>query len=450
MTRRSHKNLGLTAEEKAAVLAALKRADGNRMLVARELGINRTTVTKLALAAGIISTATQQQTEAAGDGAADFVRDERDDQATIKVKSDKPVRTLADALRVAEVDTTVWRVRKWKAVSGEVGMKLRAFDSQGKTASEKPHTHPVWWLTVELERILPRSLSDALDGVFDRLRKHAPKYPKVRLPRASREPHLMVLDLVDVHFGKLAWRAETGQDYDLKLADRVYRHALRDLLDRAAGFRIEEFLIPLGSDFLHVDGLGNTTVNGTPQDVDGRITKILQTAKQAVLWAVEEAAARGRVKLLYVPGNHDRLLSYCLAMTADAWFRNAPQVTVDYAPTTRKYHCYGQVLIGMTHGDEEKHSSLPTIMATECPDAWQACKNGVREWHIGHTHKAKRVDYVGLDTHDGIPVRSLRSLSAVDAWHYRKGYVGTTRSAEALVYSQSAWVGHFVVNARDQ
>ena len=97
------------------------------------------------------------------------------------------------------------------------------------------------------------------------------------------------------------------------------------------------------------------------------------------------------------------------------------------------------MLIGLTHGNQEKHSSLPVIMATERPHDWAA--STVREWHVGHLHKARRVDYVGLDTHDGVPVRTLRSLSAVDAWHFRKGYVGTERAAEAYLYSRDSYVG---------
>lgn len=31
-------------------------------------------------------------------------------------------------------------------------------------------------------------------------------------------------------------------------------------------------------------------------------------------------------------------------------------------------------------------------------------------------------------------VRIIRSLSGTDAWHFRRGYVGGTRGAEAFIY----------------
>lgn len=364
----------------------------------------------------------------------------------VEFVSDVEVKTLDDAVRYAGVDPSVWRVVRWECTGWQSALKLRAFKA-GKVAHEAPVKKQLWRVKLCLERVLPKPIHDAAEAVFARMKKYAPKYPAAAPRRAKGERVLAVLDLVDVHFGKLAWAAETGQNYDLRIADRVYRDAVRDLLARCRGFEVEEFLIPLGSDFLHVDNLGGTTTAGTPQDVDGRVSKIITTAELAVVWAVEEAAARGRVHVRWVPGNHDRLLSYCLARTVAAWFRNHRRVSVDVAPTTRKYHRYHRTLIGLAHGDSEKPASLPAIMATEAPRDW--AETACREWHLGHLHRSKRVDHLALQTHDGVPVRTLRSLSAVDAWHYRSGYVGTQRAAEVYLYGRGGYVGHFCANVRD-
>lgn len=377
---------------------------------------------------------------------------EADSSRTVEYESDTIVETLDDAIRKANVDLSVWRVRKWSCTGWSVGMKVRSFtqDGRAKLLQETPVKKQLWRVRLELERILPRSLEDATEAVFERMKGYAPKYEASKVLRIAPSGNevLAVMDLVDVHFGKLAWAAETGQNYDLKIADRVYREAVSDLIGRASGFRVEEFLLPLGSDFLHVDNLGGTTTAGTPQDVDGRLAKILETAEQAVIWAVEAMAQwSDSVRVVWVPGNHDRLMSYCLARTVAAWFRSHPGVSVDVAPTTRKYHRYHATLIGLTHGDCEKPAQLPIIMATERPGDW--AQTTCREWHAGHYHKSKRVDSVGLDTHGGVPVRTLRSLSAVDAWHYRSGFVGSQRAAEMYLYDHSGYVGHFVANVRE-
>jgi hypothetical protein len=371
---------------------------------------------------------------------------ESGDSRVVAFQSDRPVYTLEDALALADVDLAVWYVERWEAGGWQVGMKVKEY-AGGKKTGETPTTKQLWSVKLHLKRIAPRAVLGALSGLFDRMADHAPNYSRAARLVAPADPHLCVFDLVDVHFGKLAWAREAGQDYDLRIADTLYRDAVRDVVGRCSHMQIDEFLVPLGSDLLHVDNAGGTTTAGTPQDVDGRLAKILETAQAAVIYAVEEMATRGRVVLRWVPGNHDRVLSWGLANAVKAWFRSHDRVTVDVEPTTRKYHRYHRTLIGLTHGNEEKHSSLPTIMAQERPQDW--AETDCREWHVGHLHQSRRLDFMALDTHGGVPVRTLRSLSATDAWHYRKGYVGSQRAAEAYFYDRRGFVGFQCANVRD-
>lgn len=365
------------------------------------------------------------------------------DEASITLESPRLIRTLEDAVAFAEVDTKIWRVKSWECTAWQVGMKLREFHD-AKIVAEKPVTRPLWRVSLKLERIVPSHVGNALEGLVERFRGG----PQIPFPSTTADDgHLVVMDLVDVHFGKLAWAAETGQNYDLKIAEWVYRNAVADILGRADAYPVDEFLMPIGSDFLHVDNLTNSTTAGTPQDVDGRLAKILEVALASVAWAVEMMASRAPVWVSYIPGNHDRLMSLCLAMMLRERFHKCHGIHVDCAPTARKYHRYGKILIGMTHGNEEKHAELPLIMATERPAEW--AESSVREWHVGHHHKPKRVSHLALDTYGGVPVRTLNSLSAVDAWHYRKGFVGTNRAAEAYFYSRDHLVGWLNSPVRD-
>lgn len=379
---------------------------------------------------------------------AETILSESGDSRNIEFQSDKPIRTLEEAIEYAGVDLAVWRVKKWECGGWQVGMKVET--RVGRDKVECPVVKQLWRVRLFLERILPKSLHEATDAIFDRMKEHSPKHPpafKKMTGVPGRNPHLMVMDLVDVHFGKLAWKPEAGQNYDLKIAEQVYHDAVLELLARAEGFDVGEFLVPLGSDFLHVDGLAGTTTGGTPQDVDGRLAKIIETAEMAIIWAIGVMANRGNVVVRWVPGNHDRLMSYCLARTISAWYRNHKDVTVDVSPAARKYHRFGRTLIGLTHGNEEKHASLPALMATEVPQDW--ADSSCREWHVGHQHRSKRLDFMALDTFGGVPVRTLKSLSATDAWHYRKGYVGSQRAAEAYLYDSTGLVGFFCANVKD-
>lgn len=163
---------------------------------------------------------------------------------------------------------------------------------------------------------------------------------------------------------------------------------------------------------------------------------------------MERLADKATVDVLWVPGNHDLKTSYHLCRELRAWFRTHPNVTVDVSPKLRKRYVYGRTMVGLTHGCYEKARELPLHFANEFAEDWGATK--YREIHHGHFHKEKRHDFISLDTYGGIPVRTLMSLSAVDSWHYRQGYVGNRRAAEAyLVHPEDGIVGHFAANVRE-
>lgn len=385
----------------------------------------------------------------------DYKHIESGDTATIECVSPKRIVTLEDAIAFAQVDLTVWRVDKWSCVSWETGMKLRRFDERGKVVQETPHRTHQWRIKLDLRRIMPKSHRAALDGLFAAMKDHAPKYPPIPRRTPPAKPHLCVVDLFDVHFGKLAWAEECrlhGEpddmaNYDLRTAERLYRNAVLDILDESAHREIGEFVIPIGQDFFHIDGFKNETTNGTPQDVDGRLAKIIETGERSVIWAIEQCAAIAPTHVKYVPGNHDRLLALVLTRTIAAWFRNCPNVAVDLAPTTRKAHRFGTTLISFTHGNEEPTNSLASLMANEFKRDF--CDTTCHEVHRGHLHRPKQYRTVPVDYQDGVVIRDLMSLSAVDAWHYRKSFIGAPRAAEAYFYSADAgFVAQYVAKAR--
>jgi len=209
---------------------------------------------------------------------------------------------------------------------------------------------------------------------------------------------------------------------------------------------VERWLFPIGNDFFHMDNRKNMTTGGTPQDVDGRYEKIIEAGEMAVIWAVERMAQTAPVSVIHVPGNHDRTASWHLARTVEMWFRNNSRVSVDRGANPRKYFRWEKTLLGLTHGNEEKKQSLPSIMSVERPQEW--AETTCREWLCGHEHRARQWQTQPVDTHEQTTVRALRSLAGTDAWHHSKGYL-STKAAEVYFYGKTrGYAGHSVVPAR--
>ena len=381
----------------------------------------------------------REGTELAGDGT-----------SAVLTCNSHTVRTLEGALATAQVDLDTWEPYRWVANKWDMGAKLKSRSGSGPTAeySEQLTATELWQVKVWLKRRVPYSLEVAMEAAIKRLAEAAPKYPKIRARKPPAEPHLLEVAPVDAHFGKLAWAPETGNNYDLKIAERIYQEAIEELAGHAGAHAIERVLFVFGNDFFHIDNLMATTTGGTPQDAEGRYPKIIETGFVAMVRALELLQGIAPVDVLWIPGNHDYTASYHLARELGAWFSGCERITVDCGANPRKYYEYGAAMIGLTHGAEEKADRLVGIMPTEQPEMWARTKH--REWHIGHTHARKALKTTAVDEKEGVVVRTLPSLSGIDAWHHKKAFFNR-RAAEAYLWSKrDGYVGHFSANVKGE
>lgn len=371
-------------------------------------------------------------------------RKECRDECVVEFGLRKTIVTLEDAVQHARVDLEKWYVDRWEATSWEMGYK---------DAAKEAHTLPLYRVKIYLKRIIPRHLQDASDALYERLAKIAPSYGMIQFPKRTGHPLMMTVDLSDAHLGNLGWRREVGEDCDLSIIVNDYRNAVKDIVGQAAGFNIDQVVLPVGNDFYHYDNYMETTTAGTPQDTDGRYAKMIEIGEFAVLEAIDFLMRIAPVKVLWVPGNHDRHASYHLCRTIKAWFRNTPHVDVDVEPMTRKIHQYGRTVVGYMHGDkvnEHKVKNLPDLLKQ------MAIKAGVDlreirclEWHLGHIHTAKMYMTKDLDTLSGTTIRWLHALTGTNAWHFENGYCGNRRAAESFLYDrEEGYIGQFLSPVR--
>jgi hypothetical protein len=417
----------LTVEQLKETVDAYQ-AHGNKAAAAEALGLSRSTFfsrLKAAAERGIPITAKEGVVQESGKG-------EDDKELTVNVR----IKSLDAALEAAEVDLDVWEVDHYLINKWEMGYK---------DANEQARDHELWQVKIWLKRKVRSYIEDAIDRLAERVGTWQPvalkDYPVIT------QRHLLEIALFDHHFGKLAWGMETGNDYDLKTSVNLYSNAIEDLLERVIGYHVEQILLPIGQDFFHVNSWKNTTVNDTPQDVDTRMSKIFEAGCDAVINGIARCLAVAPVNVLWVPGNHDYESSWYMAKFIEAWYRNMDSVRVDKDPRSRKYVGYGRNLIGFTHGSEEAHRDLPSIMLRERTEL--AVEAISLNWHVGHAHKKKETIFHASDTYNGVRVQVIPSLCGTDAWHYKKGYVKGNRAAEAWLWSYSdGYVGHFNANMR--
>lgn len=367
---------------------------------------------------------------------------ESGDTATIEAPRGR-VTSLDELLRIGNVDLDVWEVERHVVNAWEVGTRV-----VGKDGAVSILVEPLFQFKAFLRRIPGVTAMRELHAMLlEDMANHAPAYP-VRVKAQSAQPYLLEISPFDLHVGKLSWGVEVDdENYDSKIAADILDAAITDLLAKASPFRPERILFPVGSDLMHTDGPNQMTTAGTPQDADTRHTRIFRRATQLMIRAIDRLELVAPVDVIVVPGNHDYSSSFKMGEVLSAWYRLSERVTVDNGPAPRKYYRYGTCLLAFTHGSEEKHSDLPMILAQERSRDW--AETTCREVHVGHLHRRKATTYNIADTHNGVIVRILPSLSGTDAWHARKGFVKGPRAMEAYLFHKSdGYAAHFSYNHR--
>lgn len=342
------------------------------------------------------------------------------------------IKTLDQLLAAAEVDLEQWEVERLVANKWEMGAKL----DDGRIAVE-----PLFQIKAWLRRKRGWTPTEFRDQIIADMRRAAP--PPRPLPKQKTKSGdlLYEISIFDPHIGKLAWHRETGHNYDLKIAEAEYMHAVETLLAHAEAMQLGKILFVVGNDFLHTDNARNETHAGTRQDADGRWQRSFLHARRLAATAIDRCREVAPVDALIVPGNHDRERLFYLGEALECQFGKDTRVNVNNAPTLRKYYSHGVNLIGFTHGSEEKHQDLPLLMADEVPDMWAASK--FREWHVGHIHTRRMMQWMSTKSYGLTAVRILASISGTDAWHKSKGY-RALRGSEAYLWDfEKGYLGHF-------
>jgi hypothetical protein len=365
--------------------------------------------------------------------------------------TDQRIKTLADLIRVCEIDTNEWEVERWVCNKWEVGAIPRATREPGEDSWTRPHSfatkaaepmhrerrnggllrvYPLFQIKAWLKRkVAVIAVRDEIAAIIADAKKKIRTPAIIRARSSVKSGNCAEISIFDLHHGKLGWAKETGWDnYDSDISADLFRTAVRSLLERVAPYKPERIVLPIGNDFLHYDNKQGTTTAGTPQNSDGRYHKMYLSGRKLLQDAINDARSIAPVDVYAVPGNHDTLGTFHLADALGCYFHTAKDVRIENEPTLRKYAEWGQVMLMFTHGDKGKKVNYPLLMARERPKMWARTK--YREAHTGHLHQTQVQEF------HGVRVRILPSLSSADSWHADNAFVGNLRASEGFIWNK--------------
>lgn len=335
--------------------------------------------------------------------------------------------TVEKLLEVYSIDLDIWEIEKQVLNTWEVGAK-----GPDGVITTTPLFQVKLWLNrrnsiFELQTVRLEFLED--------VKRLSPQVPSIhkKLPQEGR---LLEITVFDLHFGKVAWHEEVGENYNIEIATKRFNECIDYFIELYSGAALDKILLPISNDFFNSDRSHpfNSTTSGTPQEEDTRWQNTFRKGRELLISNIQKLSQVAPVEVKVVPGNHDYERSFYLGDSLEGWFHNDRNVIIDNGPNPRKYYSYGKNLIGFTHGNNEKLTDLPMIMAQENPAAWAiSC---YREFHLGHLHHKKEGRFNATNELQGVMIRHMSSLSGTDSWHHKKGYVGARKSAEAFLWDK--------------
>jgi len=290
------------------------------------------------------------------------------------------------------------------------------------------------WVKASLdEQKRVQAMYDAIAALCDEVPRVAPVVgPKIATPDLAT-----VYTLTDSHVGMLSWHRETGEDWDLEIAEHVLTGCFQAMINASPAAAVG--IVNQLGDFLHSDGLTPVTpTSGHILDQDGRFSKVVEVAVRVLRSVIAMALAKHeKVIVLMAEGNHDMASSVWLRVLFQALFENEPRVEVLDSPLP--YYClqHGKTMLAFHHGHLKKNDQLPLLFAAQFPKIWGETTK--RYVHTGHRHHVEEKE------HSGITVIQHPTLAARDAYAARGGWVAERQVTSITYHSEFGQVARHTV-----
>lgn len=277
------------------------------------------------------------------------------------------------------------------------------YDNDGKVRGQ-------WVKSKADDAAREQMLWDAYEVLAADLPKVAPMQP---LERCISDL-ITLYTLTDCHVGMYSWADETGDDWDLDIAEQTLLGCFVEMIKATPDAEVG-FINQLG-DFLHYDSLlPLTPTSGHVVDADSRYSKMVTTAVRILRRVITMALEKhNKVVVLLAEGNHDLASSVWLRVMFKSLYENEPRVEIIDSPLPYYVYEHGKTMLAFHHGHLKKNDQLPLLFATQFPELW-----GTTKWrycHTGHRHHTDEKE------HSGMYVVQHPTLAARDAYAARGGW----------------------------
>jgi hypothetical protein len=250
----------------------------------------------------------------------------------------------------------------------------------------------------------------------------------------NKDGKLLLIDITDLHLGQLSWGAETGENYDHKIAVECMKKLINDIIAKSAVYTYDKIVFVIGNDFFNIDNIQSTTTKGTQQFNDVRWQKMFDVGCDVLVWGVEalrQAFPNSELEIIRVDGNHEKISIHAAVKYLAAFFRKDETVGIDTSPRAHKGFAFGNTALLFTHGQNEL-KNLDWVY-TEFRHLIGCTK--WTEIHAGHKHCLR------VEEKNGAMIYRNPAATAASNYTYENGW-NSVRQAVTRIYDKDDGLIH--------
>lgn len=279
------------------------------------------------------------------------------------------------------------------------------------------------WVKTKLDNAQwERLIADFIDGISSSIPRAEP-VPMHHNVTATELVNLF--PFTDFHLGMLAWGEESGEDWDMQIAEELAT-AWIDSAVKLAPNASTAVLANMG-DFLHWDGMEAVTPTSRHVlDADSRFQKLVRVALRIIRKLINRLLeTHDKVHVIMAEGNHDESSSVWLREGLSLVYENEPRVTWDKSADPYYGYSFGKVSLFFHHGHKANMKRVESAILGKFRKEWASSEYSY--CHVGHLHHAK------LEETTTMIIEQHRTLAAKDAYASRGGWL-SKRSASVITY----------------
>jgi hypothetical protein len=222
-----------------------------------------------------------------------------DEQILAALHGCNGIRTLAAQAVGISLRPFMGRLAKLKAAGHDIPRS--GYDQATSTLYGPDGTVKLQWIKRPAQELTAEGIADAIrNALLD-----VPNAKAIPAPKSTLADLLTVYPIGDAHLGMYAWAEEAGEDYDLKIAERLHTSAMAHLVAKSDA-TAEALIVDVG-DFTHYDNIrGETARSHNTLDIDTRYHAMIRCTLRLLCTCINKALEKHkRVTVVAVPGNHN-------------------------------------------------------------------------------------------------------------------------------------------------